>query len=188
MKIIGKNKHPKSHEPIAEEKRTTALDRWLTGGIMAVAAAAAAFPWYVFFNQDKFGVSVAGWESLRDLPQGRGNGGVGIDRGPAEQLNAQNRSDIPAEMNVDPLTTATVSSLGPEGQRNGDGRETQPFPGGSDLRLLHVANGRALIEDKSGIFIVQVGSILPDNSRLAAFRQHEGKWEIVTSTGAVYSE
>ncbi|MCJ7997063.1 flagellar protein [Rhizobium cremeum] len=188
MKKIGKNKHPVSHEPGAEENRTTAFDRWLTGGIMAIAAAAAAFPWYVFFNQDKFGVSVAGWESLRDLPQGRGRGGVAIGDPSEERLNAENRSDLPAGVNVDPLTTATVSRLGPEGAGDGDSRETQPFPGGSDLRLLHVANGRALIEDKTGIFIVQIGSILPDNSRLAAFRQREGKWEIVTSTGAVYSE
>ena len=45
--------------------------------------------------------------------------------------------------------------------------EEQPFPATSGFRLLHVANGRALIEDCSGMYIVRIGSILPDNSRLA---------------------
>ncbi len=36
------------------------------------------------------------------------------------------------------------------------------------------------------MYVVRVGSILPDNSRLATIEQREGKWVIVTSTGDVY--
>jgi hypothetical protein len=46
------------------------------------------------------------------------------------------------------------------------------FPGKPRYRLLHVANGRALIEDKSGMYIVRIGSVLagqlpPRNARTA---------------------
>ncbi len=51
---------------------------------------------------------------------------------------------------------------------------------------MHVANGRALIEDAGGMYIVRVGSVLPDNSRLATLEQRDGKWVIVTSNGDVY--
>jgi hypothetical protein len=85
----------------------------------------------------------------------------------------------------DPLTTATVSNIGKE-QDKGAAAEDQPFPGASGFRLLHVSNGRALIEDPSGMYVVRVGSILPDESRLATIEQRDGKWVIVTSNGDVY--
>jgi len=50
---------------------------------------------------------------------------------------------------------------------------------------MHVANGRALIEDARGMYIVRVGSILPDNSRLATLEQRDGAWVIVTSNGDI---
>jgi hypothetical protein len=50
---------------------------------------------------------------------------------------------------------------------------------------LHVANGRALIEDKSGMYIVRIGSVLPDNSRLATLEKRDGQWVIITSNGEV---
>lgn len=164
-----------------------ALDRWLMGGILGVAAAAAAFPWYVFFNQEKFSVNIAGWESLRNLPQGHG-GGVAPVFPHEEQQNAARDQDFPSLETTDPVTTATVSALGTEAKEGALFREEQPIPGTGTFRLLHVANGRALIEDKSGIFLVQVGSVLPDNTRLATLRQRDGKWEIITSAGTVYSE
>lgn len=170
-----------------EADKSSRIDSWLVGGIMVVAAAAAAFPWYVFFNPDKFGVSVAGWESLRDLPQGKG-GGVAVGDPSSEQPKVESTANAHPSVDADPLVTATVSQLGRDGKAGKPEGVLQPFPGGGNLRLLHVANGRALIEDSSGIFLVQVGSILPDNSRLAALRERDGKWEIVTSTGKVYGE
>src|SRR3546814_3919509 len=88
---------------------------------------------------------------------------------------------------TDMLTTATVSDLG-EDEDGGSELQPQPFPGRGDFRLLHVANGRALIEDGSGMYMVRVGSILPDNSKLATIEQRDGKWVIVTSSGQSYGE
>jgi RPA family protein len=64
--------------------------------------------------------------------------------------------------------------------------EDQPFPASSGFKLLHVANGRALIEDTTGMYVVRVGSVLPDESRLATIEQRDGKWVIVTSKGDIY--
>ena len=47
-------------------------DRMLTIAGVALAAGAAAFPWYVFFNEDKFGINVAAIDHTRDLPEGLG--------------------------------------------------------------------------------------------------------------------
>ena len=85
---------------------------------------------------------------------------------------------------LDNLTTATVGNEGKKKHR--DIPEAQPFPGRSDFKLLHVANGRALIEDQGGMYMVKVGSILPDESRVATLEQRSGKWVIVTSNGKIY--
>ncbi|MBC7311910.1 MAG: flagellar protein [Rhizobium sp.] len=166
-------------------KRSLTSDRVLGAIGVALACAAAFFPWYVFFNEEKFGVRVADWERTRDLPEGPGRNVFSVsplamvdkdDDGGGESTGTQ----------VDPLITATVSKLGAEKPAGDEMPEAQPFPGRSGFRLLHVANGRALIEDSSGMFMVRVGSILPDNSRVATLEQRDGKWVIVTSTGEVY--
>jgi hypothetical protein len=62
----------------------------------------------------------------------------------------------------------------------------QPFPAAaSEFKMVHVANGRAMIEDDTGLWVVQRGSVLPDSSRVASIEQRGGKWVIVTSTDKV---
>jgi hypothetical protein len=51
--------------------------------------------------------------------------------------------------------------------------------------MVHVANGRAMIEDDAGLWIVQRGSILPDSSQVSSIEQRNGKWVMVTSTDQV---
>ncbi|WP_147178271.1 MULTISPECIES: flagellar protein [Alphaproteobacteria] len=177
-------------EPVAPLKpkprrRTSITDRVLGATGVALACAAAFFPWYVFFNEEKFGVRVADWERTRDLPEGPGRNVFSVS--PLAMVDNDNKSSGETTgTSVDPLVTATVSKLGVEKPGAADMPEAQPFPGRSGFRLLHVANGRALIEDTSGMYMVRVGSILPDNSRVATLEQRDGKWVIVTSTGEVY--
>ena len=62
---------------------------------------------------------------------------------------------------------------------------TSTVPGDeAQFRLVHVANGRAMIEDEAGS-AVQTGSTLPDLSRVASIEQRKGKWVLVTSTDRV---
>lgn len=173
--------------PAAMPPEGKPIDRWLIATLVGFSMLCAAFPWYVFFNQDKFGVNVAGWEGLREVRHARptGDASIGALRDP-QQDEADRR--LLREMETDRITTAAIQSTPSGGGSDAGGFENQAFPGGAEFKLLRVANGRALIENGSGIFLVQIGSKLPDNSRLAGLRQRDGRWEIVTSAGRIYGE
>jgi hypothetical protein len=162
--------------------RYTAADKVLVCTGIMLAALAAFFPWYVFLNPGKFSVPAL-WEgNTRNLPETAAREVMSVS--PAAMID--NDEDPPLE-SVDPVATATTPAKGGE-KVLGKPVETgldQPLPASSGFRLMHVANGRALIEDASGMYIVRVGSILPDNSRLATLEQRDGAWVIVTSNGDV---
>jgi hypothetical protein len=164
-------------------RRTTFHDRAMTVTGLLLAGASAIFPWYVFLNEGKFGINVAEGDRTRELPDWPARDVFSVS--PLALANKTPPEKKP-DITVDPLTTATVSSIGKEDDK-GVPAEDQPFPGKSSFRLLHVANGRALIEDTSGMYVVRVGSILPDESRLATLEQRDGKWVIITSKGEVYA-
>lgn len=172
-------------KPARQRRRISTTDRILGLTGVALACAAAFFPWYVFFNEEKFGIRVAEWGRTRDLPEGPGRNVFSVS--PLAMVDKDDEGGGESTgTTVDPLVTATVSKLGIEKPGKNEMPEAQPFPGRSGFRLLHVANGRALIEDNSGMYMVRVGSILPDNSRVATLEQRDGKWVIVTSTGEIY--
>ncbi len=161
-------------------RKAVLLDRALTIAGLMLAGASAFFPWYVFFNEDKFGINVAQGDRTRDLPDWPARNVFSVS--PLAMAN-KNQHEKKPEIPVDPLTTATVSEHRQGGRQADAPAEDQPFPGKSGFRLLHVANGRALIEDPSGMYVVRVGSILPDESRLATLEERDGKWVIITSKG-----
>lgn len=167
-----------------ERDATRLGDRALGIAGIALASAAAFFPWYVFLNEDKFGIRVQQLDHSRDLPPGRPRNVMSVS--PLAMIDNSDDEQL-ALQQTDMLTTATISDLGDE-KDGGGGLQPQPFPGKGDFRLLHVANGRALIEDGSGMYMVRVGSILPDNSKLATIEQRGGNWVIVTSSGQSYGE
>jgi hypothetical protein len=62
----------------------------------------------------------------------------------------------------------------------------QPFPAPViSFRLVQIANGRAMLEDDTGLFVVQPGSILPDNSRVVTIEEHNGRPVLVTDADVV---
>ncbi|MBB4064112.1 hypothetical protein GGR23_001289 [Gellertiella hungarica] len=171
--------------PLAGPRRKSVwVDRVLIATGITMAAAAAFFPWYVFFNEDKFGIRVAAIDRSRDLPHTGPRNVFSVS--PMAMVN-RNKNPNPQPLPMDQLTTASVSSLGKDKNTRPVPMEEQPFPGPTGFRLLHVANGRAMIEDRSGMYMVRVGSILPDQSRLAALEQRNGQWVIVTSKGNVFA-
>jgi len=167
----------------AEEAASRLGDKVLMATGVALAAASAFFPWYVFLNADKFGVRTEDLGRTRDLPPGIGRPVVAVS---PLAMTDSSKDDWVKPDPMDALTTATTSAVGETRQDNIRGE--QPFPGKGNFRLLHVANGRALIEDGSGMYMVRVGSILPDNSKLATLEQRNGRWMIVTSAGEVYQD
>ncbi len=169
--------------PVLKRRRIPTIDRVLALAGIALASGAAFFPWYVFLNEEKFGIRVAEWERTRDLPEGPGREVFSVS--PLALVDRDDEGGGGQAEPVDQIVTATVPTLGLAPPENPATASSQPFPGKSGFRLLHVANGRALIEDKAGMYLVRVGSILPDNSRVATLEQRDGKWVIVTSTGEV---
>ncbi len=140
----------------------------------------ALFPWYIFFNPDEFGV--------RAMKFG-GNGG---ETGPImlgsqpQRVGAPSSQEIPP-MKLDLLATGTAQrEEGDKDEHGTPGLTEQPFPPPLvAFKLVHIANGRAMIEDDSGLFIVQRGDILPDSSRVASIEEREGRWVLVTDVGLV---
>ncbi len=170
--------------PQRKPARGRSGDRVLSIVGFVLATAAAFFPWYVFFNQESFGIAPMGYRDTRDLPETAGRSVVVV----SPLAIPDEKDGSPERTPFDPITTATVPNLEDSARRATDAGNPDPdqtFPGRAKYRLLHVANGRALIEDRSGMYIVRIGSILPDNSRLATLEQRDGKWVIVTSNGEV---
>lgn len=155
-------------------------DRMLALAGFAVAALAAFFPWYVFLNQDSTGIRS---EGLR--LDGHRRGTPAIDRAyrPAPQPD---QASAAAER-VDSMVTAAIPDIGHERKPDFAGAEDQPFPE-RPFRLVHVANGQALIADADGMYLVHVGSTLPDNSRLASIERRGGAWVIETSRGEIIGD
>ena len=141
---------------------------------VTLAAVCAVFPWYIFFNQEKFGVREFVFSGERS---GRTASGLAYQPHPVGKPFAS--AEVP-KMELDFFPTATLPA------ERGPGRAVpaseQPFP--ADLvafRLVHVANGRAMIEDADGLWVVQRGSRLPDSSRVVSIEQRNGRWVLLTS-------
>jgi hypothetical protein len=145
---------------------------------IALGLTCAFFPWYIFFNQEKFGIRPMKFE-------GGGSGASGpVTVGPQPQRVGAPMTveDVPV-MQLDLFSTGTLpdDEAGDSG-KGAPGLDQQPFPGDvPQFRLVHVANGRAMIEDDAGLWVVQAGSILPDSSRVAGIEKRDGKWVLVTS-------
>jgi hypothetical protein len=152
------------------------------GLLMAVGA--AFFPWYVFMNQDKFTVVEGGAKIIRDLTEKPAPAFVQVS-----PMAVPDASDTASTAKAaDPLTTAAIPTVGAPDRLDTEApAQEQPFPQRS-FKLLHASNGRALIQDPTGVYLVRVGSSLPDQSRLATIEERKGKWVIVTSEGAVIDQ
>jgi hypothetical protein len=136
----------------------------------------ALFPWYIFFNQEQFGIRALKFE------------GNGQTEGPIELSAQSDRVGAPSESVEIPPTGLDLFATGTLPKRPDDdgtptpGLDDQPFPAtAEEFRLVYAANGRAMIEDDTGLFVVQPGSRLPDNSRVAAIEQRDGRWVLVTT-------
>lgn len=153
----------------------------ITGVVMA--AFAAFFPWYVFFNKEDFEVRGNGGHMVRDLPEAPFRNVVSVS--PIASIDNDNKTSSPDS--VDQVTTATVpeqTSALPREPHKLDALD-QPLPGGASFKLLHATASQALIQDSSGMYIVGIGDVLPDNSRLSTIENRDGNWALITSNGEV---
>ena len=88
--------------PAATSKITG--DRLFAVAGFLLATAAAFFPWYVFFNQESFGIAPMGYTQTRELPALPGRSTVQVS-----PLAIPDEADGSAPVSAfDPIITATV--------------------------------------------------------------------------------
>ena len=132
----------------------------------------ALFPWYIFFNPEEFGV-----RAMKFGGSGGGTEPIVLGAQP-ERVGAPVAVQEIPPMKLDLLATGTATRRSEDDGRGGHaGLDRAALPGRRSLRfrLVQIANGRAMIEDDTGLFIVQRGSILPDNSRVATIEERDGR-------------
>jgi hypothetical protein len=135
----------------------------------------ALFPWYIFFNPEQFGV-----QAIKFGGRGNNAGRIVTDSRAGFDQALPGAQDI--SRNLDIFATGNVPD-----EKQDDVPDAQPFPGDAlAFKLVHIANGRAMIEDDAGLWVVKNGSKLPDSSRVTSIEQRSGKWVLVTSTNKVY--
>ena len=179
----------RKREPVAftaqapESRRSRRSDLTVAALGITLGLICAMFPWYIFLNQDEFGPP-----SIKFDGNGQLNPSGPITLGPMpERVGAPlTVEDIPA-LELDLFATGTTPAPGEADDEEGTkGLTEQPFPADPmPFKLVHIANGRAMIEDDTGLFIVQRGSVLPDSSVVASIEQRAGRWVLVTSTDEV---
>jgi hypothetical protein len=170
--------------PVQKAKRSSVVvDRLLASTGVLFAFGSAIFPWYVFLNPDKFGFGADTMGNGRDLSLVEARSVFSVS---PLALVSKEKHEQKLPEDLDQINTATISNVGRQANDANPAKIEQPLPGADAFRLLHVANGRALIEDASGMFMVKVGSILPDNSKVAVLEKQDGKWVIITTAGEIY--
>ncbi|PSJ63327.1 hypothetical protein [Kumtagia ephedrae] len=172
---LFRRRQPKARKPPFRRKRS---DLVVAGLGIALGFGCAVFPWYIFFNQEKFGIRALKFEGggERTAPIMLGSGG--------ERVGAPMSADDIPPMQLDLFATGTVSPGDDDDEDDGPPEQfaEQPFPEATvDYRLVYAAAGRAMIADETGMWVVQRGSLLPDNSKVASIEQRGGKWVLVTS-------
>lgn len=162
----------------AKPRKRDRSDIVVAGLGVTLGLTCALFPWYIFFNQEKFGVREFVFEGRGSMTPPSN-----LVYQPALINQPFSTGEVP-RMNLDFFPTATLPAE--EDEIRAVPASEQPFP--SDLitfRLVHVANGRAMIQDEDGLWVVQRGSRLPDASEVASIEQRNGNWVLVTTLDKV---
>lgn len=139
----------------------------------------ALFPWYIFFNPDEFGVRAMRF----------GGGGNGTE--PIVLGATTDRTGAPAESTDIPLMELDLRSTGsavkdPDDHEPPSGLDDQPFPPPViAFKVVQIANGRAMLEDDTGLFVVQAGSVLPDGAQVKTIEERDGHPVLVTVAGSI---
>lgn len=151
---------------------------------VALGLGSAFFPWYVFFNQEKFGIRAVKFDSEIGTVETLSSSSPQITRiaDPAEidEITSIELDDLPVgtttkEEEQDAQPTGSVAAI-----------IEQPFPvKEANYRVVHIENGRAMIEDESGLWVVQRGSTLPDMTTVTSIEQRANGWVVVTSAKQV---
>jgi len=165
----------------AAKKRDRRSDLTVAALGITLGLICALFPWYIFFNPDEFGVRAMRFG-------GGGNGTTPIVLGAqTDRVGAPAAMDDNPPVELDLLSTGSAVKEHEEKDEEGEtALVEQPFPlPVIAFRVVQIANGRAMLEDDTGLFVVQPGSILPDSTRVQTIEERDGQPVLVTDAGVV---
>ena len=160
--------------PAPQGKRERRSDILIALAGTGLGLGCAMFPWYVFFNQEQFGVRAMQFSRAGEMPPPT------VTYQPPREMPPVDSAELPAALDL--FATGTL----PDAEKPAFlPPAAQPFPGDVKFQVVHIANGRAMIADGDGMWVVQTGSTLPDASRVAAIEQRDGQWVLVTNSDRV---
>ncbi|MFU0505485.1 hypothetical protein [Pseudaminobacter sp. NGMCC 1.201702] len=174
---------PQQAQALASDQALRIRDRrsdLIVAGLgIALGLVCALFPWYIFLHQEKFGVRALQFSGGKSQA---GRSGPLVTGFPDGQPDEERDGALALEQ-LDPFATG---ALPPRNRVRPVIPTEQPFPAAEvEFRLVHVANGRAMIADDSGLWVVQRGSTLPDASRVARIEKRGEKWVLVTTADRI---
>jgi hypothetical protein len=165
---------------VASADRWKASDFVVAGLGLALGFGCAVFPWYIFFNQEKFGIRAVRFEGNPDQVR---SAGMRIDD---QRIDFEMEQGLILPEQLDLFATGTVPDEADEVPPVQAALAIQPFPEEPvEFRMIHATPGRAMIADDTGMWVVQRGSLLPDNSVVTSIEQRGGNWVLVTSNEKV---
>lgn len=168
---------PGARDPNAADRRS---DLTIAALGVTLGLICALFPWYIFLNQEKFGVRAMKFAGSRDQQPM-----MSLSGGP-DRIGAPMSPDDFEPLTLDLFATGTTPATSSRPKEKAPGIDEQPFPAEKVVyHVVHITNGRAMIEDDSGLFLVQPGATLPDNSQVTSIEQRDGRWVVVTSDDQV---
>lgn len=168
---------PRAIPPVKRGRLTEDILLGMFG--VALGLGSAFFPWYVFFNQEKFGIRAVKLDS--EIPS---IGGLSSSTPQLTKITDPAGIKEITSLELDRFPTGTTPRDAKDEQATGSVPAIidQPYPHHEvDFRVVHIENGRAMIEDESGLWIVQRGSTLPDMTTVTSIEQRAGGWVVVTS-------
>ena len=167
----------RARDPNAADRRS---DLTIAALGVTLGLICALFPWYIFLNQEKFGVRAMKFSGSRDQQPMMNLSGA------PDRIGAPMSPDDFEPLSLDLFATGTTPATSSHPEAKAPGIDEQPFPTAKPVyHVVHITNGRAMIEDDSGLFLVQPGATLSDNSRVTSVEQRQGRWVVVTSDDQV---
>ncbi|WP_139976421.1 hypothetical protein [Ochrobactrum sp. CGA5] len=165
------------------KKPQSKVDRYLKIAAITLAAGSAMLPFITYLQRADLGAPEKAERKIID-PLDRSEQKT-VRRFPSFRPSEQ----VAPSAEVDDTMTGSVMSNGKGlpgtgAGGDGDGGEGQAFPK-PVFALREVVGGMAMIEDSSGYWFVEKGSLLPDGSRLVSIGRGAGTWQLTTSSGDV---
>lgn len=168
------------------KKPQSPVDRYLKIGAITLAAICAMLPFVTYLQRVDLGPAKKSDSKILD-PLDRSDQKT-VRHFPSFRPN----EEVAPNADVDNTMTGSVMSNGKglpgigngQGGEGGSAGQALPKP---VFALREVVGGMAMIEDSSGYWFVEKGSLLPDGSHLVSIQRQQGSglWQLTTSNGGV---